>query len=94
MELHNLKWSDNIRFSVTNIDDYNVKGTFDPNASCDTEYFGYRETRFSVSSVEIRLTNDLWVEDTTDLSDEFLTYYDDQVTLIVQNALDDKQGGL
>lgn len=94
MELYNLKFSDNIRFSVTDIEDYNIKGSFDPNAASDIEFYGYRETTFTVSSVEIRLNYNLWVEDVTQLKEEFLTAHDDQITLIVQNAIDDKQGEL
>lgn len=94
MELYNLKFSDNIRFSVTDIEDYNIKGSFDPNAASDIEFYGYRETTFTVSSVEIRLNDNLWVEDVTQLKEEFLTAHDDQITLIVQNAIDDKQGEL
>jgi hypothetical protein len=94
LELYNLKFSDNIRFSVTDIEDYNIKGSFDPNAASDIEFYGYRETTFTVSSVEIRLNYNLWVEDVTQLKEEFLTAHDDQITLIVQNAIDDKQGEL
>lgn len=94
MELYNLAWSPNIRFSVTDIEDYNIKGSFDPNAASDIEFFGYRETTFTVSSVQVLLRDDLWVDDENTLKEEFLTYYDDQITLIVQNAIDDKQGEL
>lgn len=92
MELYNLEWSPHCRFSVTDIDDYNIKGTFDPNAASDIEFYGYRETTFTVSSVEILLMDDLWVEDETSLKEQFIKYYEDKLTLIVQEAIDDKQG--
>lgn len=94
MNLYNLKFSEDIRFSVENIVDYNIKGSFDPRAECDTEFYGYRETTFEVSSVQIRLKDDLWVEDVDMLKNEFLAYYDDKLSLIVQDAIDDKQGEL
>lgn len=93
MELHNLKFSDNTRFSVVDIDDYNIKGTFDPNAESDIEFFGYRETTFTIVSVEsFYLSDNRWWPQTEESQKEFSTYYDDQITLIVQNAIDDKQG--
>lgn len=95
MELHNLTFSPNIRFSVTDIEDYNIKGSFDPNASCDTEFFGYRETSFTVSQIESydnRLA--VWTHDSDDTVRDFKNYFDDRITLIVQNAIDDKQGDL
>lgn len=95
MELHNLKFSDNTRFSVTDIEDYNVKGSFDPSAESDIEFFGYRETTFKVSCVEsFYRTDNRWWPMTEEMAKEFATYYDDQITLIVQNAIDDKQGEL
>ena len=97
MNLEKLKFSDNIRFSVEDVVDYNIIGTFDPNAVCDTEFFGYRETTFNVVSVESRVSNlsyELWLPDTEDTVKEFKNYYYDRLTLIVQNAIDDKQGEL
>lgn len=96
MNLEKLKFSDNIRFSVEDVVDYNIIGTFDPDAVCDTEFFGYRETTFNVVTVESRYDNgsDLWLPDTEDTVKEFKHYYDDRLTLIVQNAIDDKQGEL
>lgn len=96
MNLENLKFSDNIRFSVEDVVDYNIVGTFDPEAVCDTEFFGYRETNFNVVSVESRHSegSKLWLPDSEDTVTEFKNYFDDRLTLIVQNAIDDKQGEL
>ena len=38
------------RFSVNVIDDFNIKGSFNPDAACDIEYFGFRDTDFVVTS--------------------------------------------
>lgn len=32
-------------------EDYHVKGSFDPNAACDIDYFGVRDTEFEVIEV-------------------------------------------
>lgn len=95
MELYNLKFSDKTRFNVIDIEDYKVTGSFDPAAESDIEFFGFRETTFKVSCVEnlYHSDNRWWpmiVEDAID----FAHYYDDEITLIVQNAIDDKQGEL
>lgn len=94
MELYNLKWSEKTRFSVVDVEDYNIKGTFDPNSGSDIEFFGYRETTFTVSSVEVEIADGLWVEDLFECSHNFALDNDDMITLIVQNAIDDKQGEL
>lgn len=94
MELYNLKWSEKTRFSVTDVEDYNIKGTFDPNSPSDIEFFGYRETLFTVSSVQVEIADGLWVEDLFEYAHNFALDNDDQITLIVQNAIDDKQGEL
>ena len=94
MELYNLKWSEKTRFSVTDIEDYNIKGTFDPNSPSDIEFFGYRETLFTVSSVQVEIADGLWVEDLFESAHNFALDNDDRITLIVQNAIDDKQGEL
>lgn len=96
MELYNLEFSKNIRFSVEDIFDYNIEGTFDPEAVCDTEFYGYRETSFNVISVESRYEegSNIWLPDSEDTVMEFKSYFDDRITLIVQNAIDDKQGDL
>lgn len=95
MELYNLKFSHDVRFDLEDIEDYNIKGTFDPNASCDTEFFGYRETTFNISNVEF-FDQELkvWWSYSPETIDEFKIYYDDKLTLIVQDAIDDKQGEL
>lgn len=95
MELHNLTWLPFTRFSVSDIEDYNINGSFDPNAASDIEFYGYRETTFNVTCVEsFYRTDNQWWPMSDDEQKEFLTGYDDQITLIVQNAIDDKQGEL
>lgn len=95
MELYNLKFSDNTRFNVEDVEDYCIKGTFDPKAVCDTEFYGYRETTFKVTCVEsLSRIDQKWWPSCDESLKEFSHYYDDQITLIVQNAIDDKQGDL
>lgn len=91
MELYDLKFSDTVRFSVTDIDDYNIKGTFDPQCACDTEFFGYRETAFTVSTVDFKHKGG-WLSHDEPLVKEFADHFDRQLTLIVQNEIDKQNG--
>lgn len=93
MELYNLKFNKDIRFDVSDIDDYDVKGTFEPDAACDTEFFGYRETSFKITQIESFYDGKWWHEPEA-IIEQFEKYFDDRMTLIVQNAIDDKQGEL
>lgn len=95
MELLGLKFSKNVRFDVEVISDYKIEGTFNPNAACDTEYYGYRETDFKLTNVESlvdRVGYELWLPDTQEVVDDFYEYFYHKLTLIIQNAIDDKQG--
>lgn len=92
MNLYNLKFSEDIRFSVENIVDYHIKGSFDPRAECDTEFYGYRETTFDVIGVYVK-DNGIWVS-CKDAIEHFEKEFDSRATLIVQDAIDDKQGEL
>jgi hypothetical protein len=47
--IENIIFSRYTKFDVNVIEDYNIKGTFDPNAACDIEYYGYRDTDFVVT---------------------------------------------
>ena len=92
MNLYNLEFSKNIRFDVEDVEDYHIVGTFDPNAACDTEFFGYRETTFNVVNVETYHWNlGRWWPDDEETTKEFIKHFDDRITLIVQDAID-KQG--
>lgn len=98
MQFENLQFSKHTRFSVENVVDYHVKGTFDPNAVCDTEYYGYRETTFDLTGVSNKVQSigyELWLPETDkEYLDDFSKHFDNNLTLIVQNAIDDKQGEL
>lgn len=89
MELYGLTYSKQIRFDVSNVEDYNIVGSFDPNATSDIEYYGYRETTFKVDGVETKdkLTGYYWP-----INDDEVRYFsekhNDQLTLIVQNYID------
>ena len=93
MNLYNLKFGDDIRFDVEDVEDYNINGTFNPNAACDTEFFGYRETTFKVTQIESFYGGKWWPEHEV-VIEQFMKYFDDRMTLIVQDAIDDKQGEL
>lgn len=88
MERFEIKYLGNI-LVVDNVDDYHVKGTYDPTASCDIEFFGHRETSFDI--VEgWWLLNDSKIK----LDEEQLDYYrnncDNQITYFVQEYLDER----
>jgi hypothetical protein len=76
---------------VVDVEDYHVKGSFDPAASCDTEFFGYRETTFKVESAEGKDAIGYWPLDESEL-EYFLKHNDDKLTLIVQDAIDKQNG--
>lgn len=93
MELYDLKYSDTTRFSVSDINDYNIKATYDPSSVCDTEFYGYRETTFELTSLEFydNKTN-LWYPYDTTVKFYFAMNNDDDLTLIVQDAIDKQNG--
>lgn len=87
------------RVTVRDIEDYHVKPTFDPNAACDTEYYGYRETTFKVVEVEYLTTMydtgvKMWLPDDNSSQyelDFLASYFDDKLTLLVQDKLDEME---
>lgn len=91
MELYNLKFSEYTRFNVTDIEDYHVKGSFNPNAVCDTEFYGYRETTFNVHSAEGKDSIGWWLFDEDELR-YFKENNNDAITLIVHDAIDKQNG--
>lgn len=91
MELYNLKFSEYTRFNVNDVEDYHVKGSFNPNAVCDTEFYGYRETTFNVHSAEGKDSIGYWPFDEDELR-YFKEKNDDAITLIVQNEIDKQKG--
>lgn len=90
--IDNIVFSQHTRFSVENVSDYHVKGSFDPNASCDTEFFGYRETSFDITTVEgTDSTLKWWPFNEVEL-DYFKKTYEDKIVLLVQDAIDKANG--
>lgn len=92
MELYNLKLY-GTKFDVVVIDDYKIKGSFDPNSPSDTDFYGYRETVFDVTSTyneALVAGYSLYLPNSKEVTDEFAKYFDNEITLIVQNALDEK----
>jgi hypothetical protein len=91
LEFNDLVFSEYTKFNVTDIEDYHVKGTFNSNAACDTEFYGYRETAFRVSSAKGKDSIGWWSFDEDELQ-YFANKNDDRITLIVQNAIDKQNG--
>lgn len=90
--IENIEFSPYTRFSVENISDYHVKGSFDPSASCDTEFYGCRETSFDITVVEgTDATLEWWPFNEVEL-DYFKTTYEDKIVLLVQDAIDKANG--
>lgn len=88
LSFSDLEYLPRIKFDVANVDDYNIVGTFDPNASCDTEYFGHRETTFDVKAVYFLKSDGTWRLGFEDELASFIKYCDARATLIVQNKID------
>jgi hypothetical protein len=78
---------------VADVEDYNIKGSFDPNSPSDIEYYGYRETTFTITNMFAPTIIDgcslLLPMDKSEI-DFYSKNYDRQLTLIVQQALDEK----
>lgn len=91
MQLFELPYREDIRLNIVDIVDYNVVGTFSPNSACDTEYYGYRETTFVVQSAEVKTSTGWWPMHDTEVR-HIAENNDSELTLLVQNAIDDKQG--
>ena len=91
MELHGLTFSEYTRFDVTEVEDYSIEGSFDPRASCDTEFYGYRETNFNVSSAQGKDSIGWWVFDADELQ-YFVDQHWSKITLIVQDEIDKRLG--
>ena len=72
-----------VTLNVVVTDDFTVKGSFDPNASCPEEYFGYRETEFEVLSASDN-TSRLF----EDVVDVFISAYGLEVEAAIQEQLD------
>lgn len=88
MQLYDLKLSEHTRFTVEVIDDYNVKGSFDPNAASDVEFFGYRETQWDLLSADGKDSVGWWPMTGEELSC-LMKRYEDKMTTIIQDAIDD-----
>lgn len=72
-----------VTLTIDLIDDYTIKGSFNPNASCDLEYYGYRETDYTVISATY-----LDVELTEEEYSVLVNYERGLVTLAIQNEID------
>lgn len=73
-----------VTLNVMVTDDFTVKGSFDPNAACPEEYFGYRETELEVLS---GLATDGYPMDINDI-DEFMDDFCLDVEAAIQEQLD------
>ncbi len=81
-----------IRYNVTVTNDYHIKGSFDPDAPSDLDYYGYRDTELEVTSVSVMWhTGDkayMWVPMLDDEVDAHVESNIDKITLLVQDAID------
>lgn len=86
-----LKYSDTTTLGITEIDDYHVKGTFDPSAESDIEFYGFRETTFKIEYGyrKVNFVNGMWPIDEEEL-DYYRNHCDTEITLMVQDYLDEK----
>lgn len=91
MEFYELTFSEYTRFDVTEVEDYHIVGSFNPNAVSDIEFYGHRETTFKVASAQGKDSIGWWNLDADELR-YFIDQHDSQITLIVQNAIDNKLG--
>jgi hypothetical protein len=90
MELYGIKYSETIRINVVDIDDYNINGSFNPNAASDIEFYGYRETTFKVESAEVKTATGWWPMHEDEV--RYISELNDSVTLLVQNEIDKQNG--
>jgi hypothetical protein len=86
-----LKYSDTTTLGIEDIEDYNIKGTFDPNAESDIEFYGFRETTFTIA---YGYRTDGFDDYKWPIHEEELDYYrnhcDTEVTLLLQDYLDER----
>lgn len=88
MNLYGLQLTENVRFDVEDVDDYIVEGSFDPNAACDIDYFGCRETSFVITSFEEKNSSGHWWL-SHNQTHKYLEYkYEDLIVQIVQKEID------
>lgn len=77
----------NMRLHITDIDDYNIKGSFDPDAACDLEYYGFRDTSFTVETID-ELFCDVYMPLTDEERDHIVAQNEDKILLLVQDQID------
>lgn len=89
-----ISFGNDIRVYVDVVSDYNVEGTFDPDATCDTEYFGFRETDIVVTDVKVLTHKGTEYEAWLSLRDEEIEKFSkinyDMVLLKTQYTIDEK----
>lgn len=91
MEFYGLTFSEYTKFDVIDVEDYHVKGSFNPNAVSDIEFYGYRETTFRVSAAQGKDSVGWWKFDEDELR-YLIEQNDSRITLIVQDAIDKQNG--
>ncbi len=80
-----------IRFDAEVLDDYNIKATFDHDSPSDIDFYGHRETEYKVLSVE-SLVDGKWIGVNDENVNAFIEYYDGEITLAIQDAIDKQNG--
>lgn len=87
--LNDLKLSKYTTFSVLVLDDYNIEGSFDPDAASDIDYYGYRETCWEIIEAQGHDSLGSWVMNQYELN-TLMKIHEGAMTLIIQNKLDEK----
>lgn len=83
----NVVFSPYTKFDVIVVSDYNIEGSFSPNAPSDHDYYGYRETEFTVTRA-IGITADEEFEFDQDELNYFIENNSEKIEVIVQNLID------
>jgi hypothetical protein len=92
-----VEFDSSTRLTVDVHNDYHVPGSFEPEAPCDIDFYGHRETDFEVVKVEVQWllagTPYIWVPMLDHEIDAFCDKNIDKLMLLVQDAIDDNKQG-
>ncbi|AXF53064.1 MAG: hypothetical protein [Caudoviricetes sp.] len=76
-----------MRLHIVDIDDYSIEGSFDPDAACDLEYYGFRDTSFTVETIDEPFF-DVYLPLTDEERDQIVAANEDKILLLVQDQID------
>ena len=86
--IEDIEFSEYTRFDVVVTDDYCVEGSFSHNAVSDYDYYGFRDTIFTVTKAVGSCSAGEWELNEEELG-LFIKQNEDRITLLVQDKLDD-----